>query len=139
MPTGHYLMGGESFRVELDGLHFLPKSHLSHPFLLSDQMVRSGGQGAGYLLAVTPEVTLSLLLVRYLFIPVIGLEEYLRGMVTPFPRNNRPFDHYDHVSDLSQPSVSGIPGRARIRLQHSKRTPPKSYALLKDDPVSSDL
>jgi hypothetical protein len=55
-------------------------------------MVRSGGQGAGYLLAVTPEVTLSLLPVRYLFIAVIGLEEYLIDVVTSFPGNDRPSD-----------------------------------------------
>jgi hypothetical protein len=56
-------------------------------------MVRSRGQGYCYLLAVTPEVTPPPPPpVRYLLIAVIGLEEYLRDTVTPFPQNDRPFD-----------------------------------------------
>ena len=56
----------------------------------SDLVTRSGG--TGYLPAVAPEVTPSPLPVRYLFIAVTVLEEYLRDMVTPFPASDRPFD-----------------------------------------------
>ena len=46
--------------------------------------VASGGHPGGYPPPPLP--------VRYVLIAVIGLEEYLRDMVTPFPRNDRLFD-----------------------------------------------
>jgi len=48
--------------------------------------------GTGYLPAVTWEVTPSSLLVRYLFIAVTVLEEYLSDTITPFPASDRPLD-----------------------------------------------